>query len=71
MVRVYKSPRGRNGRDSDDKDDGNRFALTRAALLFRRAANDNRLNLKGWAQRVFALALLIGLAALLVLKIAG
>jgi hypothetical protein len=40
-------------------------------LVFRKPANDNRIGLKGWAERIVALALLIGLAALLVWKISG
>jgi hypothetical protein len=71
VARAHKTPRGRNGNDGRDQDGGNRFALTRGGLVFRRAANDNRLSLKGWAERVIALALLIGLGALVAWKLAG
>jgi hypothetical protein len=71
VASARKSPHGRNGNDGGDRDGGNRFALTRGGLAFRRAANDNRLRLKGWAERVIALALLIGLGALVLWKLAG
>jgi hypothetical protein len=71
VARAHKTPHGRNGNDGGDQDGGNRFALTRGAFAFRRAANDNRLSLKGWAERVIALALLIGLGALVAWKLAG
>jgi hypothetical protein len=67
--RARKSSRGRNGQDGDSGRD--RFAAIRSALVFRKPANDNRIGLKGWAERIVALALLIGLAALLVWKISG
>jgi hypothetical protein len=67
--RARKSSRGRKG--SDDADGGHRSLFTRDGITLRRAANDNRLGLKGWLQRLAALALLIGLAALLAWKIAG
>ncbi len=71
MARAHKSPHGRNGKDGDDTDGGSRVAFARGAFAFRRAANDNRLGLKGWAQRVLALAVLIGLAGLVLWKISG
>ena len=71
MDRASKSSRGRKGSDGDSADGGHRFLFTRDAITLRRAANDNRLGLKGWLERVAALALLIGLAALLAWKIAG
>jgi len=61
--RAHKSPRGQDTGESG----GNRF---RATLAARKPANDNRLSLKGWIERVVALALLIGLVALLAWKIA-
>ena len=65
MARAHKN------RDGDDADGGGRLAFTRVPFAFRRAANDNRLGLKGWTQRVLALAVLIGLVALVVWKLAG
>jgi hypothetical protein len=67
--RARKSSRGRKG--GGDADGGHRSLFTRDAFALRRAANDNRLGLKGWLERLAALALLIGLAALLAWKIAG
>jgi len=69
--RARKSSRGRKGSDGYDADGGHRSPFTRDAFALRRAANDNRLGLKGWLERLAALALLIGLAALLAWKIAG
>jgi len=56
---------------ADRERGGTRFAATRAALQSRQAANDNRLGLKGWIERAAALALLIGLAALLASTVGG
>ncbi len=50
---------------------GTRFPASREALVHRKPANDNRLSLRGWIERLAALALLIGLAALLAWKVAG
>ncbi len=50
---------------------GARLAASRDALAHRKPANDNRLGLRGWIVRLGALALLIGLAALLAWKVAG
>jgi hypothetical protein len=50
---------------------GKRFAASRETLASRKPANDNRIGLKGWIERAVALALLIGLAALLAWKVAG
>ena len=58
-------------RDGDRERGGRRFAAIRPALHSRRAANDNRLGLKGWIERAAALALLIGLAALLSSTVGG
>jgi len=69
--RARKSSRGRKGSDGDDADGGHRSLFARDGITLRRAANDNRLGLKGWLERLAALALLIGLAALLAWKIAG
>jgi hypothetical protein len=64
--RAHRRPR------PGDRDRGNaRFTATRDKLATRRPANDNRLGLKGWIERIAALAVLIGLAALLVWKVAG
>ena len=57
--------------DADRARGGIRFAATRAALQSLEAANDNRLGLKGWIERTAALALLIGLAALLASTVGG
>jgi hypothetical protein len=69
--RAPKSSRGRKGSDGDDADGGHRSLFTRDGITLRRAANDNRLGLKGWLERLAAPVLLIGLAALLAWKIAG
>jgi ferric-dicitrate binding protein FerR (iron transport regulator) len=58
-------------RERDREHGGARFAATRAALQSRKPANDNRLGLKGWIERAAALALLIGLAALLAWQVGG
>ena len=58
-------------RDGDGERGGPRFVATRASLHSRRAANDNRLSLKGWIARSAALALPIGMAVLLAWVIAG
>ncbi len=56
-------------------EDGNRkarhFGASREALAHRKPANDNRLGFRAWIVRLTALALLIGLAALLAWKLAG
>ncbi len=66
MDRAHRRPaQGDRGRR------GTRFAATRDALAHRKPANDNRLGLKGWIERLVVLALLIGLAALLAWKVAG
>ncbi len=66
MGRAHKQPR------HGDKDrGGSRFAATRDTLAARKPANDNRLGLRGWIERLGALMLLIGLAALLAWKVAG
>ena len=65
MDRAHRNP----SRETDREHGGTRFAATRAALQSRGPANDNRLGLKGWIERVAALALLIGLAALLAWKV--
>ncbi len=66
MDRAHRRP------PQGDGDDGGRgFSTGRDALAYRKAANDNRLGLKGWIARLAALALLIGLAALLAWKLAG
>ena len=67
MDRAHKSPRGKSNGESG----GNRLSTTRTTLAVQKPANDNRLGLKGWIERVLALALLIGLAALLAWKVAG
>jgi hypothetical protein len=54
-----------------DGDRGKRVTTGRDALAYRKAANDNRLSLRGWIVRLAALALLIGLAALLAWRVAG
>ncbi|HKX11428.1 MAG TPA: hypothetical protein VJN67_24720 [Stellaceae bacterium] len=66
MDRARRSPR-----PGDDERDGTRFAATRSRLSQGKPANDNRLGLRGWAERIVALAALIGLAALLAWKVAG
>jgi hypothetical protein len=50
---------------------GKRFAASRETFASRKPANDNRIGLRGWIERAVALALLIGLAALLAWKIGG
>jgi len=47
------------------------FKASREALAHRKPANDNRIGLKGWIERVVALSLLIALAALLAWKVAS
>jgi hypothetical protein len=64
--RAHRSPRQGN-----DERDGRRFAATRGGLSHGKPANDNRLGLRGWIERIVALAALIGLAALLAWKVAG
>lgn len=61
----------RSPRQGDDERDGTRFAATRGELHHAKPANDNRLGLRGWIERLVALAALIGLAALLAWKVAG
>jgi hypothetical protein len=64
--------RARRRPDQGDGDQGGkRFAAGREALAYRKHANDNRLGLRGWLERLAALALLIGLAALLAWKVAS
>ena len=67
MDRARRKP----SREKDRERGGTRFAATRAALQTRRPANDNRLGLRGWIERAAALALLMGLAALLAWKFGG
>jgi len=64
--RAHRRPRHGNGNRG-----GKRFAASRDALASRKPANDNRIGLGGWIGRAVALALLIGLAALLAWKVAG
>jgi hypothetical protein len=61
----------RRPRQGDGDLGGSRFAATRNAVAHRKPANDNRLGLRGWIERAGALALLIGLSALLAWKVAG
>jgi hypothetical protein len=63
--------RTRKNRDGGDTDGGDRLAFSRVPFALCRAANDNRLSLKGWAQRILALAVLIGLIALVAWNVAG
>jgi hypothetical protein len=64
--------RARRQRSQGDGDEGGgRFTTGRDALAYRKPANDNRLGLRGWLERLTALALLIGLAVLLAWKILG
>jgi len=64
--RAHRRPRQGGG------DRGNaRFAATRGAFAARKPANDNRLDLRGWIERIAAVALLIGLAALLAWRAAS
>lgn len=65
MDRAHRSP------PQGDGDRGKRVKAGREALAYRKAANDNRLSLRGWIERLAALTLLIGLAALLAWKVAG
>ncbi|GEM_PF-3520641 len=67
MDNAHRRPRG--NRDSERS--GRRPVASRGALAYRKPANDNRFGLKGWIERIAALAFLIGLAALLAWKIAG
>jgi hypothetical protein len=64
------SARGRPRHGKHDRG-GKRFAASRETLASRKPANDNRISLRGWIERAVALALLIGLAALLAWKVAG
>ena len=66
MDSAHRSPRQGN-----DERDGTRLTATRGGLSHGKPANDNRLGLRGWIERMAALALLIGLAALLAWKAAG
>jgi hypothetical protein len=61
----------RRPRPGDGERGNARFAATRDTLATRKPANDNRLGLRGWIERIAALAMLIGLAALLAWKVAG
>ena len=66
MDSAHRSPPQGDGDRS-----GKGFRPDHEALAYRKPANDNRLGLKGWIARVAALALLIGLAALLAWKTLG
>jgi hypothetical protein len=61
----------RRSRNGNGDRGGKRFAASRETLASRKPANDNRIGLRGWIERAVALALLIGLAALLAWKVAG
>jgi hypothetical protein len=63
--RAHRRPR------QDRPRGGRHFAASRGALAHRKPANDNRIGLRGWIERLLALAVLIGLAALLAWKVAG
>ncbi|MGH7126174.1 MAG: hypothetical protein ACREFI_17495 [Stellaceae bacterium] len=66
MDRAHRRP------PQGDGDRGGRgFTAGRDTRAHRKPANDNRLGLRGWIERLAALALLIGLAALLAWKLAG
>jgi hypothetical protein len=65
--RSQRKPRGY----ADGDRGGTRFAATPAAFALGKAANDNRIGLRGWIERAVALELLVGLDALLAWKVAG
>jgi hypothetical protein len=63
--RAHRRPR------QDGARSGRHFAASRNALGHRKPANDNRISLRGWIERLVALTVLIGLAALLAWKVSG
>jgi hypothetical protein len=63
--------RARRSSPQGDRDHGGRgFTAGRDTRAYRKPANDNRLGLRGWIERLAALALLIGVAVLLAWKFA-
>jgi hypothetical protein len=56
-----RSTSGRNGDHTKGREPA---ASTRFRVPFLRAANDNRMGVKGWARRIVAAAALVALAAL-------